>query len=51
MSHYSFRSSPTDSWSSPRPHRDPTLRRIHYGPILPMEDRRKSLLARLLKAI
>ena len=49
MSQYSFHSSRTDSWSSPRPYRDPTLRRMHYGPIQPMQ-RERGFLARLLRA-
>lgn len=33
----SYRSSQPNSWVLPRPHRDPTLRHLHYGPILPMD--------------
>jgi len=51
MSQYSFHSSRTDGWTSPRPHRDPTLRRMHYGPIQPMDQPRWNLLARLLRAL
>jgi len=51
MSHYSFHSSRTDGWTSPRPHSDPTLRRMHYGPIQPMQQRERGFLARLLKAV
>lgn len=40
MSKLAYRSSAPDSWVMPRPHSDPHLRRIHYGPIRPMvEDR------------
>ncbi|WP_284124402.1 hypothetical protein [Parerythrobacter aestuarii] len=45
MSSYSFRSSRPDSWTSPRPYRDASLRLHAYGPIQPMEQ--PSLLTRL----
>jgi hypothetical protein len=36
----SFRSSPSDNWSAPKPYSDPTRRRLVYGKIQPMiEDR------------
>lgn len=50
MSSYSFRGSGPDHWSSPRPYRDPSLRRYHYGKIQPMEDERPGFFARLLRA-
>lgn len=40
MSHYSYRSSGPDAWSSPRPVSNPLLRRKHYGPIRPMKEER-----------
>ena len=42
----SYRSSRADSWSIPRPHTDPNLRYLKYGPIRPMDEDR-SLLWRL----
>ncbi|APE27829.1 hypothetical protein [Aurantiacibacter gangjinensis] len=33
-----FRSSRPDSWSSPRFHKDPTMRTMSHGKILPMEE-------------
>lgn len=50
MSSYSFRGSGPDHWSSPRPYRDPSLRRHHYGKIQPMEEDRPGFFARLLRA-
>ncbi|WFL76854.1 hypothetical protein P7228_12735 [Altererythrobacter arenosus] len=47
MSQFSFRSSQPDRWSAPRPYSDPTLRRMHYGPIRPMHEPR-GFLSRLL---
>ncbi|MBD2842038.1 MULTISPECIES: hypothetical protein [Erythrobacter] len=49
MSKYTFRSSAPDPWTQPRPFRDPTLRRYHYGKIQPMEEPR-GFFARLLRA-
>ena len=40
MSHHTFHSSRPDSWTQPRAHRDPGLRRMHYGRIQPMEQER-----------
>lgn len=50
MSLYSFRSSRPDKWIAPRSYSDPTLRRMHYGPIQPMASPQRSFLARLLRA-
>lgn len=50
MSNLSFHTSRPDSWSSPRPHRDPGLRRLTYGPLVPMDSDRPSLWQRLLGA-
>lgn len=44
MSSYSFHSSRPNEWVSPRAYRDPTLRRMHYGAIQPMERKRTTLL-------
>ena len=38
MSHYSYRSSKPDAWSSPRPYTDASLRALAYGPIRPMHE-------------
>jgi hypothetical protein len=38
MSSLSYRSSRPDVWVMPRPHRDPSLRYMTHGPILPMEE-------------
>ena len=51
MSQYSYHSSQPDRWTTPRPHSDPSLRRMHYGAIQPMETKRPSILRRLLKAV
>ena len=40
MSQYSFRSSKPDHWVSPRPHTDPSLRALAYGPVRPMHEPR-----------
>ena len=32
-----FTSSRPPEWVLPRPHRDPTLRRQHFGPLVPMD--------------
>lgn len=48
MSQFSFRSSPADSWTQPRPYRDASLRRMKCGPIKPMDQ--PGFLARLLGA-
>lgn len=50
MSGYSFRTSRADSWIQPRSYTDASLRRMKYGPILPMEQP-KGLLARLFSAL
>jgi len=50
MTKYSFHSSAPDSWSCPRPIRDPSLRRHHYGKIQPMEGASDGFFARLLRA-
>lgn len=42
-----FRSSRPDGWVCPRPHSDPTLRRMAYGPIQPME--KPTLLQRIFR--
>jgi hypothetical protein len=44
-----FHSSAADSWTQPRAHRDPGLRRMHYGRIQPMEQDR-SFWGRLLRS-
>lgn len=49
MSSYTFRSSRPDRWAVPRAYTDPSLRRMHYGPIQPMAREPGSLLARLLR--
>jgi hypothetical protein len=46
MSAYTFRSSRPDHWVSPRPTRDPALRRTIHGPLRPM-DEPPGLIARL----
>lgn len=46
MSSLTFRSSRPDSWTSPRPYSDASLRRLIHGPIRPMEE--PSLWKRLL---
>ena len=38
MSSLSFRSSRPDTWTQPRPYRDPSLRYMQHGPIQPMEE-------------
>jgi len=38
MSHYTYRGSPPDRWSSPRPHSDPSLRALAYGKVRPMHE-------------
>nr|WP_192895914.1 hypothetical protein [Parerythrobacter lutipelagi] len=38
MSQQSFRSSAPDNWTQPRPHSDPTLRYMRYGPVQPMDQ-------------
>jgi hypothetical protein len=50
MSSYSFRTSRPDRWSSPRPHLDATVRRMHYGPVQPMADPNAGWFKRWLKA-
>ncbi|MEE4200061.1 hypothetical protein [Erythrobacter sp.] len=50
MSAYSFRSSGSDKWVSPRQSCDPWARRYHYGKIQPMEEARPGLLSRLLRS-
>lgn len=48
MSSMSFRSSRPDSWVSPRPYRDASLRYLKHGPIRPMEE--PGFFARLFRA-
>ncbi|HEX9805726.1 MAG TPA: hypothetical protein VGA34_02420 [Alteraurantiacibacter sp.] len=48
MSSMSFRTSRPDSWVSPRPYSDASLRYQMHGPIRPMEE--PGLLARLFGA-
>ena len=38
MSNLSFRSSRPDTWIMPRPHRDPGMRLMTYGPLVPMDQ-------------
>lgn len=38
MSSYSFRTSRPDHWTSPRAHRDPSLRALAYGPVRSMHE-------------
>ncbi len=47
MSAYTFRSSRTDHWVSPRPTRDPARLAVIHGPLRPMQDE-PGVLARLL---
>lgn len=47
MSSQSFRSSPPDKWTLPRPHSDASQRFAKHGPIQPMPDER-GYFARLL---
>jgi hypothetical protein len=47
MSAYTFRSSRPDHWVSPRPTRDPALRRMIHGPLRPLPGE-AGWLARLL---
>jgi len=42
-----FRSSRTDAWTHPRPHQDASTRYAKHGPIQPMEQPRRGILARL----
>ena len=42
-----FHSSRPDHWTSPRPTRDPMGNK--YGPLLPMEEPRRSFLARVFR--
>jgi hypothetical protein len=48
MSSLTFRTSRPDSWTSPRPYSDASLRRLIHGPIQPMEQ--PGLLQRLFGA-
>lgn len=50
MSSFTFRSSRADRWVAPRAYTDPSLRRLHYGPIQPMATSERGFLARLLRA-
>jgi hypothetical protein len=43
-----YRNSQPDHWTNPRPFQDASLRYRTHGPILPMEEPRQGLLARLL---
>ena len=38
MTQLTYRSSRPDGWVMPRPHSDPGLRRMKYGPIRPMHE-------------
>jgi hypothetical protein len=38
MSSLSYRSSRPDGWVQPRAHRDPSIRYMTHGPVLPMEE-------------
>lgn len=40
MPSLNYRSSRPDSWISPRPHTDPSLRLIKHGRVLPMDEDR-----------
>lgn len=42
-----FHSSPPDRWVMPRPTRDPARARAIYGPLVPLETPRRSLLQRI----
>jgi len=46
MAKLTYRSSSPDTWTHPRSHQDPELRRRKFGPIQPMD--KPGLLARLL---
>lgn len=48
MSSLSFRSSRPDSWVSPKPYSDSSLRMRQHGRILPMEQDKPGFFARLL---
>lgn len=50
MSNLSFRTSRPDAWTSPRAHRDPGMRRMTYGPLVPMDDERRGIWQRLFGA-
>ena len=50
MSTLSFRSSRPDTWILPRPHRDPGMRLMTYGPLVPMDDDRHGFWRRLIGA-
>jgi len=50
MSNLSFRTSRPDTWILPRPHRDPSMRLMTYGPLVPMEGDQPSFWQRLLGA-
>lgn len=47
MQSLTYRSSPPDHWTMPRPHRDPSLRLRQYGRIQPMDE--PGLLGRLFR--
>jgi hypothetical protein len=38
MTQLTYRSSRPDGWILPRPHSDPSLRRMKHGPIRPMHE-------------
>ncbi|WP_423142626.1 hypothetical protein ACOYW6_04565 [Parablastomonas sp. CN1-191] len=40
MANATIRTSRPDAWAAPRPSMDPSLRRMTYGPIRPMNDNR-----------
>lgn len=48
MSNLSFRTSRPDAWILPRPHRDPGMRLMTYGPLVPMDDDQPGFWRRLL---
>ena len=50
MSNLSFRSSRPDTWILPRPHRDPGMRLMTYGPLVPMDTDQPGFWQRLLGA-
>ena len=43
MSSLTYRSSQPDRWAMPRPHRDPSLRRMTHGPIRPIAGHGRDL--------
>lgn len=49
MAKATFRSSPPDAWTLPRPFTDPSLRFAKFGPLQPME--RPGFWERLLRGV